>query len=146
MTRKRVIGNDDALPWHIVSEIEHFRKIVRGQILIMGRNTFEVMRNGLVSSHNIVITHSKIDSIGVDSCSSLEDALSKAHTYGPDVFIVGGQSIFEQSIGIADVMELSFIKKEYAGNKFFPQFDPDEWNMSSREDFPEFEYVVYVRK
>lgn len=146
MTKKGVIGKDDKLPWYIPAEIDHFRKIVNGRTLIMGRSTFEVMKGHLVSSHNVVVTHSPVDSSQADFASSLEEALRKAHNYDPDVYLVGGQSIFEQSIPMADRMQLSYIKKDYEGNKFFPMFSEDGWLKESTEDFPEFEYVVYIKK
>jgi dihydrofolate reductase len=146
MTRQRVIGKYNGLPWHIKSEVDHFRDIIRAKTLIMGRNTFDIMKGHLESAHNIVITHRRIDVEGVDSFANLEEALSKSRTYSDDVFIVGGQSIFEQSIGIADMMQISYIKADYKGNKLFPEFDQNEWYIENKEDFPEFEYIIYIRK
>ncbi|MGD0331043.1 MAG: dihydrofolate reductase [Nitrososphaeria archaeon] len=145
MTRSKVIGNDDKLPWHIPKEMQRYKKLVAGGTVILGRKTFESMKN-IPGKHAILISRS-IESVkGAEVCKSISEALKKARSYADaDVFIIGGASIFEHTIGIADRMYLSYIKKEYAGNKFFPSFDLSEWELESREDFPEFEYVVYSR-
>lgn len=146
MTKDRVIGVDDSIPWHIPEEIRHYRSIVSAGTVVMGGGTYRLMKNSLPGKHNIAISKSLGITRGIDVCGSVEDALQKAGSYGDDVFVVGGQSIFEQTIGSADMMELSFIKKDYQGNKFFPQFNPNEWKVEREEDFPDFKFTVYSRK
>ncbi len=148
MTRKRVIGIGNRLPWHIESESKHYEDIVRGKTIIMGRRVYlATKRNGrLQGLHNIVLTRSGMYAEDLDICHSLDEAISKGFEYGPDIYIIGGESVFKDAISKADTMLLSFIKSDYQGDRFFPKFSESEWEAKSREDFPEFEYVVYVRK
>jgi dihydrofolate reductase len=146
MTRDRVIGDGNKIPWNIPAEIEHFRGIVRGKTIVMGRITFDSMPHPYQNCHEIVVTTSQMRTEYADVCPTIEIAIKQAQSYGPDVYIIGGQTIFEQTIGMADMMCLSFIKSSYDGDRFFPKFDPAQWTVKSREDFPEFEYAVYARK
>ena len=146
MTRNHVIGKDNLIPWHIEEETQHYRNLVEGKTLLMGKATFDLMKHPYAHGHDIVVTHSRINHKAADVCGSVDEALKKAKEYGPDVFVIGGQSIYEQTIGIADKMLLSYIKKDYEGNKFFPKFSNVEWREVSVEEFTDFAYVVYIRK
>jgi dihydrofolate reductase len=146
MTRNHVIGKDNRIPWHIDEETRHYRNLVEGKTLLMGRATFDLMKHPYAHGHDIVVTHSKINHKAADVCGSVDEALKKAKEYGPDVFVIGGQSIYEQTIGIADMILLSYIKKDYEGNKFFPEFSKAEWREASVEEFTDFTYAVYIRK
>lgn len=148
LTKERVIGRGNALPWRIPEEMKHFRSIVNGKTMLMGRATFESMKGMLASvgGHSIVLTNSKMELKDADACGNLEEALDKGEEYGEDIYVVGGQSIFEQTIEIADMMCLSYIDGNYAGDKFFPSIDTGIWRVESRERFKEFEYVVYSRR
>jgi len=77
---------------------------------------------------------------------SLPEALEFSKTFSEDVFICGGQSIYEESIQYADHMYLSFIKGEHHGNVYFPEFDEGEWSVKKQEEHDEFTFVVYRRK
>ncbi len=145
MTRTHVIGKGDRLPWSIKEEVKHYRHIVKGKTVIMGRRTFEMMKGNLPGSHNIVVAHDALEYPRTKSCQTVEDAIRLAKSYSTAVYILGGQSIFEQALPFADTMQLSFIKKNYEGDKFFPKFSMKEWRVESREDFLEFEYVIFKR-
>lgn len=145
MTRNRVIGKDGHLPWNIKEEKALFKKITLGSTVIMGRKTFESV--GLLKDRrNIIVSRTvrKID--GADVCGSLEEAVGKASGYGTEIFIIGGGEIFAEAIGLADRMYLSYIRKDYKGDTFFPEFDQREWKIKARKRFKDFEQIVYVKK
>ena len=62
------------------------------------------------------------------------------------MFSAGGASIYAQTIPLADTMYLSYIKGQYSGDAYFPEFSEQEWAVEKREDHPRFEFVVYRRK
>ena len=146
MTKDRIIGKDNKVPWNIPEEIKHYREIVSNGTVVMGGTTYMLMKNSLPGKHNVVISRTLGVTEGIDVCSSIENGLEKAKSYGDDVFVVGGQTIFEQTIDSADMMELSLIKKDYEGDKFFPKFDFNDWKVEKEEDFQEFKFIVYSRK
>lgn len=112
----------------------------------MGGNTYKEVKSQLPGAHNIVVSSSISSAQGAELCLDISCALKKAASYGNDIFIIGGANIFEQTIGMANRMCLSYINKSYDGDKFFPKFSMEEWKIKSKQDFPQFEYVVYVRK
>ncbi len=146
MTRKHVIAKDGKLPWHIEEEAAHYRDIIRGKTIIMGRVTFGQMKHPFAGGHDIVVTRSDLKAEGADVCSSIEEALEKATEYGDDAYVVGGKTLYEQTISIADRMLISYIKKDYDGDTFFPEFGAGDWIVDGTEEFNEFEYVEYSRK
>lgn len=146
MTMKGVIGRDNKLPWNIPEEMAHFRKLTQGSTVVMGRKTFESIGRPLPNRNNIIISRSELSIKGADVCHTVEEALNKAKSYNRDTFIIGGANIFEQTMPLADKMYISYIKKDYGGNIYFPAFDKSEWVIEKREDHPNFEFVVYRRK
>lgn len=145
MTKKRVIGKEGRMPWDIPEENALFKKTVLGSVLIMGRKTFE--ETGILKGCKTIVVTRTINRIdGVDVCRCLEDAIEKARTYRKEIFIIGGGAIFAQAINLADRMYLSFIKKDYPGDVFFPKFDLEDWTVEEREDYKRFERIAYVRK
>jgi dihydrofolate reductase len=79
-------------------------------------------------------------------CTSIPEALDKAREFGEEIFIGGGASIYKQCLPFADKMYLSYVKKEYEGDVYFPEFSELEWEEVKREDHEEFEFVEYKRK
>lgn len=144
MTKKRVIGRNNALPWRIPDELKNFKKITTGHTVLMGRKTFESIGRPLPNRRNIVIS-SSYAADGIEVVHSLQDALSLAKNDN-DVFIIGGSRVFSEALPIADKMFISHVKKEYDGDIFFPEVDFSQWSVESKQDFPEFELVVYKRK
>ena len=77
---------------------------------------------------------------------SIEAALERAEGYGRTVFSAGGASVYRQTLPLAEAMYLSYIKGDYPGDAYFPEFDRAEWRVERRQDHPDFEFVVYRRK
>ena len=146
MTKKRVIGNKNQLPWHISDDLKNFKKLTTGQVVIMGRKTFESIGKPLPNRHNIVISHSGFSFSGVEVCSTIQQGLEKAKSLNKDVFVIGGASIYQQTLPLVEKMYISHIKKNYAGDTFFPEFNEREWEIEKKENYAEFEHIVYRRK
>ena len=150
MTKKRrVIGKDNKLPWDIPEDLERFRAFTKGQVVIMGRKTWESLpeeRRPLPNRINIMISSTLEQARGFYVLPTLKDGIEKAKEFEKEIYIIGGSGIFREGIEFADKMYLSFIKKEYEGDTFFPEFDEKEWNIARKEEHKEFEFVEYVRK
>ena len=140
MDKNRVIGEDNKIPWTIPNEMKTFKDLTSGNTIIMGRKTFESIGKPLPNRNNIVLSTTMAPVDGVTVCRSMND-LPKDH-----LFVIGGSQIYKQTIPLANKMYISYVKKEYKGDAFFPKFDETKWQIESREDHPEFELVVYVRK
>lgn len=146
MAKNRVIGKDNKLPWHIAEELKNFKRLTTGNTIIMGRKTFESIGKPLPNRNNIVVSTSMNQIAGITVCKTITEALEKAKLYSKETFVIGGGAIFEQTIQIADKMYISYVKGDYDGDAFFPEFNEKEWDVEKKEEYPEFELVVYVRK
>jgi len=146
MSKDRVIGSQNGMPWNVPEEYEQYLSLIKDQTVIMGRTSFEIFGADLTSAHTIVVSHSLTNIEGVEVCPSVETALEKAKSYGKTVFSAGGASIYSQTIPLADRMYLSTIKGEYQGDAYFPEFNKQVWQVEKHEDYPKFEWFVYTRK
>ena len=145
LTSERVIGKDNKLPWHISDDLRNFKSLTSGNTVVMGRKTFESIGRPLPNRNNVVVSSTLQPSEGIFVCRSLEDAIETSKNFGKEIFIIGGSNIYAQSLEFADRMYLSYVKKNYEGDTFFPEFDESDWRVVERQDFPEFELVVYER-
>jgi dihydrofolate reductase len=147
MTRDRVIGNNNALPWNIPQEYASFLAHVRGHPIIMGRTSFEIFGPDLTESKLFVVSRTIGAMSGACACSDIESAVKRAGEYGDRVFSAGGASIYRQTLPMADAMYLSIIKKDYQGDTYFPEFDDvDDWALESSQDHTAFELRIYRRQ
>ena len=87
-----------------------------------------------------------MDKEGVTVCGSVEEAAAKAASFGRTVFSAGGGSIYQQTLPLATDMYLSYIKGDFSGDTYFPEFDEDAWDVAERWDHEGFEFVHYRRK
>ena len=145
MTRDRIIGSRDGLPWSIPDEYAHFLSLVRGHPVIFGRKSYEIFGADLTDSPLIVVSRSAKDLPGAQVCSSIEAAVEFAATHGERVFSAGGATIYGQTLPLATAMYLSIVKGDYAGDTRFPEFDESEWQVTRTDDHPDFEFRVYER-
>lgn len=146
MTKQGVIGKGNELPWNIPDELKHFRNTTRGATVIMGMRTFQSIGRPLPNRQNIVLSPTDIIIPGVDICTSVDHALTVAHGYQKDIFIIGGAYTYAQFFDVVDRMYISYIKHDYDGDVLFPTVDWNAYNIVQRTDHPEFEVVVYERK
>lgn len=142
----RVIGSGDGMPWDVPEEYEHFLSLVEGQTVLMGRRSWEIFGGDLTSARNIVISRSARHVLGARVAHSLGEAMELGRSYGKTLFCAGGAGVYAQALPHADAMYLSFIKGEFRGDAYFPQYDDADWMIESRVDHPRFEYVVYRRQ
>ena len=146
MTKSRVIGKDNQLPWNISEDLQNFKKLTLEKTVLMGRKTFDSIGRPLPKRNNLVLSRSMPSQEGIIVCSSIEQSIEKAKQYNQDLFIIGGSTIYQQFLPYANKMYLSYIKQEYEGDTYFPEFNKEDWEIESTQDFQEFEFVVYRRK
>jgi dihydrofolate reductase len=145
MTRARVIGKDQALPWNIPEEYAAFLGHVRGHPVIMGRTSYEIFGPDLPDSPLIVVSRTLTTVAGAEVCSDVASAVERALSHGKPVFSAGGATIYRQTLPLADAMYLSFIKKDHAGDTYFPAWNETEWEIASTTDHELYEFRIYRR-
>ncbi|MEJ5350303.1 MAG: dihydrofolate reductase [Melioribacteraceae bacterium] len=140
-----VIGKNGKIPWHSKEELTHFRNITLGFPVIMGRKTWESIGKPLENRINIVITHDVKKYPHILAFGSLSDAFNYCEKKFDQVFIIGGESIFRQTISIADEIILSKMKFTADGDTFFPEIELNEWKLNSIKKFTDFTVHHYIR-
>jgi len=133
MARNRVIGKGGALPWRLPEDLKRFRSLTMGHPIIMGRKTYDSIGRPLPGRRNIVISRQPglvID--GVETAASLQAALEMAAD-ADEVFVIGGQQIYQAALPIADRIELTRIDRDFEGDVLFPEIDPEQWIESQCE-------------
>ena len=152
MDKNRLIGADNAMPWHLPADFRHFKSVTMGKPIIMGRKTFESIGRPLPGRKNVVISGSGFQAPGVVVVDSIEAALAEA-AGAKEVMIIGGARLYEQMIDRADRMYLTYVDAECKGDAWFPVFNLDDWEAMSEEKFEAddnnnygFRIVEYQRK
>jgi len=138
IAQNKVIGNKGQLPWHISEDLKHFKDLTLGNPVIMGRKTYEEIINKLgkplPGRTNIVITSQHIPGNGILVVHSVRDAIEEAKKYGEKIYIIGGRNIYEQTLELADKLEITEVYKDFEGDVLFPDVNEAQWKEIKRED------------
>src|SRR4051794_9506398 len=130
----RVIGKDNKMPWHLREDLAYFKKHTMNKAMIMGRKTYESIGRPLPGRLNIVVTRNEDYKVeGVTVVHSFSEALDIAKEYAEEVMVIGGNQIFNEAFNVADRLYVTFIKKEFEGDTFFPPYG-SEWKLISTSE------------
>ncbi|MEM7320608.1 MAG: dihydrofolate reductase [Pseudomonadota bacterium] len=154
-----VIGSVGSMPWRIKSDMRHFRAATMGKPVIVGRKTYESIGGALDGRSNIVISRSgPFDGEDVLFATSVDAALDLAEEEAvrldaSEIYVIGGGEIYALTLEHADRLEITEIAAHPDGDTYFPEIDPEFWNLVSREPLDSHEsdtvsaqLAVYVRK
>lgn len=154
VSENNAIGLDNGLLWHLPDDFKRFKALTSGHYIIMGRKTFESFPKPLPNRTHVVITRQKnYQKEGCVVVHSLDEALAKVPK-GEDVFVIGGGEIYQQSMAVADVVDVTRVHTVIEkADTFFPEIDLDDWELE-REEFHakderhqyDFTFQTYYRK
>ena len=143
MSKNRVIGVKNSLPWHISEDLKRFKRLTTGYPIIMGRKTFESIGKPLPERRNIVISRNQNLKVqDVEVVKSIEDALKICSSENL-IYIIGGEQIYNLAMPYANNIHLTEVNKEVEGDAFFPEFDKKEWKEIARENSKDFNNMSY---
>ena len=132
VAKNRAIGKGGDLIWHISNDLKHFKGITTGGCVLMGYNTYASLpgKKALPKRRNIILS-SRIATApeGFEVASSIPQALELLKDV-PEVFVIGGGTIYEQFLPIADKLYLTRIDKRFEADTFFPIVNFDEWELT----------------
>lgn len=127
----RVIGRGGQLPWRIPEDWRFFKKQTAGKTVILGRISFESWRSVLDDERHAIVLSRTLSprSARVQVTQSLPAAIALAEQAPREIYICGGQRIFEEAIGLPQVnrLYLTLVHAQVTGDRYFP-----EW----RQEFP----------
>lgn len=141
--RNGVIGNKGQLPWRLKSDLAFFKETTLDHPIIMGRKTWESLpRKPLPRRENIVLTRDwAYDAPGARVYSDFSAAVNAAKAIAAktdkhEVFIIGGEMIYEMALAIADRVYLTDVQAEPDGDAFFPFEPQNAWTETDVRSFP----------
>jgi dihydrofolate reductase len=146
-----VIGRGGDIPWRIPEDMKHFREVTRGHPVVMGRLTYESIGRPLPQRTNIVVSRTPGWSAeGVTVAPSVEAALDVAREVagrtGGDVMVMGGATIYQAAMAVADVQVLTEVHQAPEGDTFYPAFDRSAWVETRREPHEGYDFVWLERR
>lgn len=169
ISENHVIGKDGGIPWDLPSDLKRFQQITKGHPIIMGSKTFKSLGyQPLKGRRNIVIGHSdaiyfdnrtltyetgqhviEVEQEKATTCfvRSIEDALIACGT-AAEAYIIGGGSIYAQTLDLADELRLTIVHREIDEDSscvYYPDIDENDWYLSFTEPGETHSYVDYVR-
>lgn len=145
----RVIGKDNTLIWKVPGDLKRFKEMTTGHTVVMGRLTYESIGKPLPNRTNVIITRNpeyKVEGCEViyNGYTALKEILNRSKN--EDIFIIGGGNVYSQFLPYADVIELTYIDKEFEGDTFFPEI-PNTFLEVKREDLEckdfNYSYITY---
>lgn len=143
------IGYKNRLLWDIPEDMRHFKEYTMGKVIIMGANTFaSIGSRALPGRKNIVVTKQNLHCLSAIAAPDIEQALSVEHCYD-ELVVIGGASIYQQTIDLADKLVITHVEAEFAADTFFPAIDMTQWKInsivrSSNEQY-NYSFVEYLR-
>lgn len=146
--RNGVIGYNGKIPWNIKGEQKRFKELTTGNIVVMGRRSYEEIGHPLSGRTTLVISNTVCyNSHNVYTVKSLSEAIS--YDYTRDIYISGGARLYQEALPSADKIYLTFIEQEFTGDTFFPKINIEEWvktyEMRMEGEIP-YTYITLDRK
>jgi len=152
-SKNNAIGRDNQIPWYLPADLKYFKKITTGNVIIMGRKTYESIGRALPKRINIVITKNKDFRAeeGVLVFNSLLEAIEYAkREVNREIFIIGGGEVYRQALSVSQKIYYTEVDTEIPdATVFFPELLPTEWNLISEEKYEKdennpFNYIFKV--
>lgn len=139
MSRNRVIGLNNQLPWHLPADLQFFKRTTLGKPIIMGRKTYDSIGRPLPGRSNIVVTRQPDFHVdGLYVANSLEEAMeiAKQLTQEDEYFVIGGAELYSQALPLAERLYLTEVDTDVEGDAFFPEINHKSWQIVTEQFHP----------
>lgn len=135
LARNGAIGNRNKLLYWLPDDLKRFKALTTGHTIVMGRKTFESFPKGaLPNRRNIVLSRTQASLPGAEVFPTLQDAM-RSCAQDDEIFIIGGETLYRQCIGMADRLYLTQVDDEpREADAFFPNINSEEWEVV-RDEF-----------
>ncbi|CAL4042267.1 Dihydrofolate reductase [Buchnera aphidicola (Tetraneura ulmi)] len=130
MSRNYVIGKNKKLPWNTIpNDLKWFKKNTINKSIIMGRKTWDSLKNPLPMRQNIIISRNittKKNTKNIFWVNSFIKAIQAAKNK-KEIMIIGGGNVYKQSLKYANRLYLTHINKKIEGDTYFPKYNNLLW-------------------
>ena len=146
ISENNAIGYQGKIPWHIPEDLKRFKQLTTGNTIMMGRKTYESIGKPLPNRTNIVITKNKnFRATGIIIAHTLEEAIEQSKNF-QHTYIISGQQIYEQTMPLANKLEITHVHKTVQADTFFPQIDYTKWKETNKIEKKEYSFATYEKK
>jgi dihydrofolate reductase len=147
MSLNRVIGAGNRIPWHLPEDFKWFKQMTTGQVIVMGRKTFESIGKPLPNRTTIVLTRSQQPIPGARTLSDLNQlAPANPDLAGREIFICGGEQLYRQALPLCSDLYLTLVQRVVEGDILFPPFE-DQFELAEEVlNRPEFKILHYRKR
>lgn len=143
--QNRVIGNNGKIPWDLPGEQHRFRELTMGNVVVMGRRTYEEIGRPLPGRTLFVVSNTaRFEGEGLYTVGSLKEALERAE--GRPVFIAGGTRLYEEALPLATCLYVTEVFLSPPGDTYFPPFDETLYQRVVEKETEQYRYVTYTKK
>jgi dihydrofolate reductase len=145
VAENRVIGNKNALPWHLPADFKYFKETTLGKTIVMGLNTFKSIGEKPLPGRKHIILNNDPNYVALENCvvaHNIEEVVQMAKEV-PELMICGGASVYKQFLPLADRLYLTFIHQDFEGDTYFPEFNINDFKEIKRQDCDPDEKNIY---
>lgn len=139
-----VIGKDNTIPWRVRADLVRLKNLTLGNVVILGRKTYESMawyydRSGrdMPGKVYIVVTNNlgyKPSHFNATAVHSMKEAFKVARSLDEDTYVIGGAAIFEEALPFADTIYRTIIQAEVNGDTYAPELKSGDWHETEHEE------------
>jgi dihydrofolate reductase len=140
----RVMGRENRLPWRIPEDLKFFHDETAGRTIILGRICYETWPRAREDGRRLIVVTSNpsIAREGVQVARTVTEALAIAETMPGEIYVNGGERIFEEVLALNRPMRLhlTLVHAVVPGDRFFPEWRHLAWREVSRRDSADANY------
>ena len=148
------IGKNNQLLCHLPADLKYFKNLTTHHAILMGRKTFDSIGKPLPNRTNIIVSRSDLNIEGTYCFNSIDEGISFAKSQNEtELFIIGGDSIYKQSMDVLNTVYLTRIHHSFEADAFFPALQEEYWQLNQNEFHAadeknkfEFSFQTYNRK
>ncbi|HET6894211.1 MAG TPA: dihydrofolate reductase [Candidatus Baltobacteraceae bacterium] len=117
--RRRVMGKNGGLPWHLPDDLKHFKRLTLEKPVVMGRKTFDSIGKPLPKRRNIVVTRSSgYAPEGVEIARGVAEVFELTRDE-PEIAIIGGAQIFNEFAPYVDTAFVTEVDAHVDGDVIY---------------------------
>jgi dihydrofolate reductase len=140
----RVMGRDNKLPWRIPEDMKFFHDETAGKTIVLGRICYETWPRAREDGRRLIVVTSNpsIAREGVQVARTVTEALAMAETMPGELYVNGGERIFEEVLALDRPMRLhlTLVHADVPGDRLFPEWRHLAWREISRRDSSDANY------
>ena len=155
--KKYGIGKNNGLLFHLPLDMKFFRETTKGHTVYMGENTLLSFPESKPLKNRINVVLSQDPTHNYEGCENIhnfDEFVKNLQEKGgiSDVFVIGGASIYRQTLPYVDKVLLTKVDADGGATVFFPNLDEDPNFVCIDEGTPiqdgeyKIRFTTYVRK